>query len=238
MIGQALILAGGFGSRLKELVADRPKPMAPVCDRPFLEYLLCQLKKNGLSDIILSVGHLGHMVQQYFGNGERWGVRLTYSEETEPLGTAGAVKLAGAFIKDSDFVVLNGDSFFDIDLRILLQHHAHKRCLATIALAMVESTDRFGSVKTGEEGNIVEFEEKRIRGGAGLINAGIYVVSKRLLALIPEGRAASLERDVFPKIVGLGFCGVPFQSYFVDIGRPDDYLSLQADPHRLLAALK
>ncbi len=116
MIGQALILAGGFGSRLKELVADRPKPMAPVCDRPFLEYLLCQLKKNGLSDIILSVGHLGHMVQQYFGNGERWGVRLTYSEETEPLGTAGAVKLAGAFIKDSDFVVLNGDSFFDIDL--------------------------------------------------------------------------------------------------------------------------
>lgn len=234
---RCLILAGGLGTRLRSLLKDWPKPMAFVAGRPFLEYLLLYLKKYEITEIILSIAYQGDCIRNYFGHGEQWGLNIHYSYEHELRGTAGALKVARSLIREDDFLVMNGDSFFDIDLSALIRYHQTKGALATIALAIAKDITRYGNVEIDDTGKIVRFSEKRQEKRAGFINAGIYVLRRELLDLIPEGRAVSLEQEIFPRLVGKNFYGLPFQGYFVDIGVPEDYLRLQADPSRLLEAV-
>jgi D-glycero-alpha-D-manno-heptose 1-phosphate guanylyltransferase len=234
---QAVILAGGLGTRLRPLVRDRAKPMALIGDRPFLEYLLLQVRKHGFSDVVLCIAHEAETIRRYFGSGDRWRLRLRYSHEPELRGTAGALKCAAGLIESQSFLVMNGDSFFDIDLGTLVRFHECAAALATLALAEVDRTDRFGTVEVADDGTIRGFREKDAVSRSGLVNGGIYVIKQEVLAAIPDSRAVSLEREIFPGLVGDRFRGVPFRNWFIDIGTPEDYLRLQADAARLLRAV-
>jgi len=231
-----LILAGGFGTRLKEIVSDRPKPMIFIADRPFLEYLILQLKRYGLADIVLCIGYLGEQIQEYFNDGSRWGIRISYSYEKEPLGTGGAIKLAQGLIKEENFLVMNGDSFLDVDLNMLTNYHLKRQALVTIALIKVEDPERYGAVELNENGEIKSFVEKGKGSGSRLINGGIYVLNRKIFEYIPKG-TVSLEREVFPKLIGKGFYGIPLKGFFIDIGAPEDYKRIQEDPSPLFRVL-
>ncbi|HEX6800049.1 MAG TPA: nucleotidyltransferase family protein [Ktedonobacterales bacterium] len=235
---QALILAGGAGTRLRPVLTELNKPMAPVADRPFLEYLLLQLKKHGVEAVTLCVGYKADLIQSYFGTGEPWGLRLSYSHETDFLGTGGAIKRAESLIQAECFFVLNGDSLFDSDLRTLMRCHRETNALATLALAYVEDTRRYGAVGVDAAGRVVSFVEKGKGHAQGLINAGVYVFSRELLDLIPDRQAVSLEHDILPRLIGRGLYGLPSHGYFVDIGVPDDYLGLRSNPSHLLSAVE
>jgi len=210
--------------------------MITIAQKPFLEYLLLHLRKHDVRRIILCIGYRGEHIQEHFGDGKCLGLYVNYSWESELLGTGGAVKLAEPLIESSDFVVLNGDSFFNINLHTLIGFHRKRKALATIALAGVKDTQRYGSVEINDQGEVTGFLEKAYRG-PGVINGGIYVFQRKLLSSIPDGRVISLERDVFPQLVGHGFHGISFESYFVDIGVPGRYRELQTDPSQLLATV-
>lgn len=234
---KALILAGGLGTRLRPLLDDRPKPMAPVAGKPFLEYLLLQLSHYHVQDIILSVGYQAKLISNYFEDGKRWNLRIQYSYEEQPLGTAGAVKLAEDYLGEDTFLVLNGDSFFDLDLTSFVQQHYSNKAQATIALSAVESSQRYGTVELDQDGQILRFLEKSGEGSqhtTSLINAGVYLFNRPVLDIIPSGIPVSLEREIFPVLIGRHFYGVPYRAFFIDIGVPEDYLKLQQEPGRLL----
>jgi NDP-sugar pyrophosphorylase family protein len=235
---QALILAGGAGTRLRAVLGGLNKPMIPVAGRPFLEYLFLQLKKYEIDEVILCVGYKADLIQSYFGTGDRWGMQVSYSCETDFLGTAGALKLAEDLIHEENFFVMNGDSLFDIELRALMHYHRSMNATATLALADVEDTQRYGAVSVNEAGRIVSFIEKREGSGEGLINGGVYVFARQVLDLIPAGQPVSLEKDIFPKLIEQDLYGLPLKGYFVDIGVPADYMGLQSTPTHLLAAVE
>lgn len=233
---QALILAGGAGTRLRSVLGDNlNKPMAPIAGKPFLDYLIVRLQRQGIEDIILCVGYKADLIQSYFGDGARWGVHLSYSREADFLGTGGALKLAESLIHDDTFFVLNGDSFFDVDLAALARFHRGAGAQTTLALARVENAARYGAVRLDEAtGRIVEFAEKDQTPRAGLINGGVYLLTRAALDQTPAGQACSLEREVFPTLLAAGaLYGQPFPGFFIDIGVPADYARLQADPSPL-----
>ena len=234
---QALILAGGAGTRLRSVLGDNlNKPMAPIANKPFLEYLVMWLRKQDIGDIILCVGYKADLIQSYFGEGERWDVHLEYSRETEFLGTGGALKLAEDLVHGNEFMVLNGDSFLDVDLGELARFHHEVSATATLALAQVDNAQRFGSVRLDDAHRIVGFAEKDNEARAGLINAGIYMLSREVLGMIPPRQVCSLEREVFPALIARNLCGLPFPGFFIDIGVPADYERLQSDPSPLFEA--
>ena len=219
-----LILAGGKGTRLKELSGDLPKPMMPVGQRPFLEYLVLQARGQGVDRIVLCVGHKAKPIEHYFGDGAGWGVRVAYSEETEPLGTGGALREGAKLVCEQVFLAMNGDSYLETDFSVLLAFHARVASRATIALAQVENARRFGRVEMDADGRITCFREKG-SDGPGVINAGIYVFDRSLFAGFPAG-AVSLEREILPALVGHGLYGVVAHGRFVDMGTPEDYRRL------------
>jgi NDP-sugar pyrophosphorylase family protein len=232
---EAVILCGGLGSRLRTAVPDRAKCLAPVGDRPFLEYVLLQLRAAGIRHAKLCVGYRSGQVAEYFENGSRWGIRLTYSEERQALGTAGALRNAGANGKQQ-LLVLNGDSILELDLEKLIGFHHSRRARATLALAHAESGERFGAVHTDALGNVIRFEEKTNgrngdrRTNRARINGGVYVLNREILEEIPIAPPpVSLEVDIFPKLIGRGFYGFPSEGYFIDIGVPDDYRRAQRE---------
>jgi D-glycero-alpha-D-manno-heptose 1-phosphate guanylyltransferase len=234
---QALVLAGGAGTRLRSVLGDNlNKPMAPIAGKPFLEYLISGLQRQNVADIILAVGYKADLIQSYFGQGERWGVRLLYSREQDFLGTGGAVKLAEEHIRGDEVLVLNGDSFFDVDVGELTRLHEQASATATLALAHVENAARFGAVRVDATGRIVGFSEKETTARAGLINGGIYVLTREVLGMIPPAQVCSLEREVFPALIGRNLYGRPFRGFFIDIGVPADYERLQADRSPLYEA--
>lgn len=200
--------------------------MALVAHRPFLEYLILQLKRHSLTDIVLCTGYLGEQIERYFGDGSRWGVHISYSREREPLDTGGAIKLAEKLVKEENFLVMNGDSFLEVDLNELIDYHLKRKALITMALVEVEHPRRYGAVEINEDGEIKSFVEKGETSGSKLINGGIYVLNKKVFDYIPEGKA-SLEKEVFPKLVGRGFYGILVKGFFIDIGVPEDYQRLQ-----------
>ena len=230
---KGLILVGGLGTRVKEILDDRPKPMVPVAGRPFLEYLILQVKKQGLTDIVLCIGYLGEQIREYFDNGSKWGVCISYSHESVPLGTAGAIKLAENLIEEETFLVMNGDSFLDVKLNELIEHHLRQAVLATMALVEIEEPARYGAVEINEKGEIESFVEKGQNSRSRLINGGVYVLNRKVFDYIPEGKV-SLEKEVFPKLIGKGFHGMPIKGFFIDIGVPADYKRLEANPKILL----
>jgi NDP-sugar pyrophosphorylase family protein len=229
---KAIILAGGEGKRLRPVVNDIPKPMAPVKGIPFLEYLILQLKKQNIKDIIISTGYKGNVIKSYFQDGDNWDINIEYSEEDKPLGTGGALRKAGELIDDDQFIVMNGDSFFDIEFKQLISFHEEKEAVATIGLAYVETIERYGHVEVGSNGEITEFIEKGNSVSAGNVNGGVYVLNSELINKIPFGQV-SLETEVFPDLINKGLFGVKFKSFFIDIGKPEEYQRICKEPVHL-----
>jgi len=224
---KVLILAGGFGTRLKNIINDKPKPMAPINNIPFLEYQILQLKRYNLPNIVLCIGYLGDKIREYFGDGSKWNVNILYSHEKEPMGTGGALKNAEALISEDNFLAMNGDSFFDINLTELISLHIEKKALCTIALLKIENTKRYGTVQINGENKIKFFREKDETSKSGLINGGIYVFNKQIFKSIPENRKVSLEKEIFPNIIGREIYGLVADDFFIDIGTPEEYEKVQ-----------
>ncbi len=228
MIHEAVILAGGFGTRLSHVIGDIPKPMAPVAGKPFLTYVLDGLCKAGITKVILATGYKHEIIARYFGS-EYNGMSVDYSQEKEPLFTGGAIAQASAMTEGSDFLVLNGDTLFDIDYSAFCRNHERHNNVLTIALRQVENTERYGAVEV--TGNIIStFREKDSSAGAGLINGGIYVVNKEWLSGQNMPRKFSFEKDLLQaKAHEKSFSGVACSQYFIDIGVADDYYRAQYD---------
>jgi NDP-sugar pyrophosphorylase family protein len=229
----AFILAGGLGTRLRPLVPDRPKPMAEAGGQPFLVCLVEQLRAQGFGQIVLCVGHRAGQIEHYFGDGQRWGVEIRYSVEVEPLGTAGAIHHARRYVAGA-FLVLNGDSYLELDLQAMAGHHRRQRggeprTIGTLAAVAVADAGAYGALELDGQGCIRGFREKA-GGGPGWINGGVYLLEPDILDLIPAGRAVSLEKETFPLILERGGClrSYPVHGFFVDIGTPEGYRRFQS----------
>jgi D-glycero-alpha-D-manno-heptose-7-phosphate kinase len=224
---KAIILAGGFGTRLKEAVPDRPKPMALIAGKPFLEHQIHSLREQNITDIILAVHYMSGKIKSHFGAGRRFGVDITYSEEEVPLGTAGAIKKAEKYIDDT-FLVLNGDSYSKIDLKKFLEFHKSAGGYASLILKKCENSSNYGNVIM--EGNkIITFSEKK-GSLEGLINTGIYLFEPNILDYIIPGKKVSLEKEVFPILAeNKKLRGNIQEGYFIDIGRPETYNQFKKD---------
>lgn len=229
---QAVILAGGQGTRLLPLTLTRPKPLVPLLNVPFLHYQLGLLRQHGVRDIVLSCFDRWEMIRTTMGDGDSWGVRLRYAVEPEPLGTGGGVRNA-VDLGEGLVIVLNGDVLTDMDLTAMLTFHAQRGARATIALTTVDNPSQYGLVETAPDGRVLRFVEKPAPGArtARTINAGAYVLERELLDLIPRGRAASIEREFFPLLVATGvpFFGWTTGAYWLDIGTPERYRQAHLD---------
>lgn len=229
---QAILLAGGLGTRLKRVVSDRPKPMALIEGKPFMEYVIHELSRYAIQEIIFAVGYKGSMVEEYFGDGTRFGIKASYSYEKELLGTAGAIKLAGKQITEDWFFVLNADTFYQLDYTRLLEVRDRKNLDFALVLRQVPDVSRYGRALLFED-MLTEFNEKTSEAVPGTINGGVYLMSRKLLEDIPEGKV-SLENEMIPKWMsflktGYRLGGIVNEGYFIDIGIPEDYFRFQED---------
>ena len=237
---EAAVLVGGKGTRLKSVVADRPKPMAEVAGRPFLEWLLLAIRAEGVQRAVLCTGYLGQFVSDYFGDGSRIGLELAYSFEPAPLGTGGALRLALNQLGGANVLALNGDSFCRFSIAQLVGAHEQSAARATLWLAPVADTGRYGSVEVDAGGAVRAFREKGAAAGPGLINAGVYLLRRECLEALPAGQPASLERELFPSLIGRGLFATTGEGTFIDIGLPETYAAagqvLSDDLARLVVA--
>jgi len=230
---QAILLCGGMGTRLRSVVSDRPKPMADICGKPFLQYLLEMLRDKGITEVIFALGYMGEMIEEYFRDGSAFGLKIAYSYEEEPLGTGGAIRNALPKIMEEEVLVLNADTYFPMDYQGLYHFHQENDGDFSLATRAVPDISRYGAVRRDAAGRILAWNEKLEDGGqplAGEINGGIYVMKKSLIAEIPEGKQ-SLEQDCIPKWLSEGkrIFGLPFEGYFMDIGIPKDYQQFITD---------
>jgi mannose-1-phosphate guanylyltransferase len=229
---KAVILVGGPGTRLQPLTDDRPKSVVPVLNRPIMEHIMAYLKQFGIEDIILTLSYLPDVIQGYLGDGSRLGVRLTYCVEKEPLGTAGAVKNAEAYL-DGTFLVMNGDVFTDMNLNDMFAFHRSKKAMATISLTWVDNPGAFGVVETDADQKVKRFIEKPPLSEAttNWINAGTYILEPEVLAHIPSDRHYMFEKGLFPHLLdtGMPVFGYPYRGYWLDMGTPEKYFSLNID---------
>ena len=232
-----IVLCGGLGTRLRPAVADRPKALAPVGERSFLAVQLELLRARGARHFVLCVGHMAGQIEAAFGDGSALGVRIDYSRDGATLlGTAGALKRAERFFAPTALVV-NGDTYIDIDLARLARVHATSRgAVATLTLARVPDASRYGTVQV--EGDRVTGFREKANSAEGWVNAGAYVISRELLARVPTDEAVSLERDVFPAALRDGLTLAAFQQdeSFTDIGTPDDFRAFAAQREATHAA--
>lgn len=230
---QAILLCGGMGTRLRSVVSDRPKPMADICGKPFLQYLLEMLRDKGITEVIFALGYMGEMIEEYFQDGSAFGLKIAYSYEKEPLGTGGAIRNALPKILEEEVLVLNADTYFPMDYQGLYHFHQENDGDFSLATRAVPDISRYGAVRRDAAGRILAWNEKLKDGGqplAGEINGGIYVMKKSLIAEIPEGKQ-SLEQDCIPKWLSEGkrIFGLPSHGYFMDIGIPKDYQQFITD---------
>jgi len=224
---KAVVLAGGFGTRLRPLSCTRPKLLFPVGNKPLLDWTMERLAKSGAEEVILAVNYMAEAFVRRYGD-SAYGMRMAYSRESRPLRTGGPIKRAEDLIRrEKPFLVLNGDIITNIDYAKLLEKHEENGAIATIALYRVEDISRYGVVELNEKNCVVRFVEKPIRGKApsNLANAGIYVLDPKIFDLIPVGRPVSMEHEIFPKLAGEGkLYGHEFEGLWIDIGEPADYL--------------
>ncbi len=230
MTTEAIILAGGFGTRLQSIVFDLPKPMAPVNDRPFLDYQLLYLKHYGVKRVIISIGYLHDKITAHYQNNFE-GIEIVYAPEKAPLGTGGGIRLALEMCNSRSVLVLNGDSFFDINLNSFCSQHSTYMSDCSLALRKVEDAARYGTIKQGSNNSIASFKEKTGEAAPGLINAGIYILNKEVyLQKTKPDKSFSIEKDFFEKRISeLNISGFTYQGYFIDIGIPEDYEKAQHD---------
>jgi mannose-1-phosphate guanylyltransferase len=222
---QAVILVGGEGTRLRPLTSTVPKPVVPLVDRPFIAYMLEWLRTHGVDDVIMSCGFLATSVRNVLGDGSGYGIRLRFVEEPEPRGTGGALKFAESLL-DERFLMLNGDVLCDLDLSAQIAQHVATGATGTLALVPVEDPSAYGLVRLNDDKSVSEFLEKPSPDqiDTNLISAGAYVLERSILEHIPPDRNVSIEREVWPLLVGDGLYGFPADSYWLDIGTPARYL--------------
>jgi D-glycero-alpha-D-manno-heptose 1-phosphate guanylyltransferase len=230
MLNTAIILAGGFGTRLKTIINDLPKPMAAVNGQPFLNYQLRYLKHFGFKKIILSVGYLAEKIRDYYHH-DFEGLQIIYAIENAPLGTGGGIRLGLEKCDEAEALVLNGDSFFDVDLYSFSKQHERLGSQFSLALRAVKDTARYGTIETNASSQIVSFKEKTDHALPGLINAGMYILNKDLfLKNTLTNSNFSIEKDFFEKqLNNFTIMGFEFKGYFIDIGIPADYKQAQDD---------
>src|SRR4051794_32314168 len=231
----AFVLAGGLGTRLRAAVPDHQKVVAPVAGRPVIARLLDQLAAAGTRRAVLGVGHRAAQVRASLGD-SHGPMTLDYSEEAEPLGTAGALRHARALLRSDPVLVLNGDSYVEANLAAFLAWHRAHGAVASVLLTTIPNPSRYGMVETDAQGRVTAFREKA-RGEAGAsprrpapaaINAGIYLLARSVIDRLGEGAPLSLERDVFPSLIGAGLYAYPGGGRFIDIGTPESYAEAEA----------
>lgn len=229
MLKEAIILAGGFGTRLQAVVNDVPKPMAPINDIPFLNYVFDYLKYYQIEHVVLSTGYLADKISEYYKN-EFNGIRISYAKEETPLGTGGGIRLALEKCHTKHVLVLNGDSFFDVNLNQYFNQHTSFHSDCSLALRKVSNAARYGTIKLGN-GYIKAFKEKDSIEKEGLINGGVYIINRELFLNKTEVlKPFSIEKDFFEtRINELNLMGFEYDGYFIDIGIPEDYNKAQID---------
>jgi mannose-1-phosphate guanylyltransferase len=228
---QALILAGGEGTRLRPLTSTIPKPVVPLVGRPFITYMLQWLRSHGVDEAILSCGFMAGGVRAVLGDGSGLGMRIRYVEEPRPLGTGGAVKFAEDLL-EKRFFMLNGDVLTDFDLTEQLRQHERTGARVTLALMGVEDPTQYGLVRRGSGGAVTEFVEKPSSDeiDTDLVNAGVYIIDREVLSeMAPAGTRISIERELFPSLVDRGLFGYRANGYWLDIGTPQRYLQATFD---------
>ena len=216
------MLVGGRGTRLRAAVSDRPKPLALVRGRPFLDRLLDQLQSAGVQEVFLLTGHRAHQVEEHYGPRYRE-LTLHHRPESAPLGTGGAVRQSLAVMTGDPLLILNGDSYCAVDLKAFSRWHHDRGAAGSLVLTRVDDTSRYGRVECDPAGAVTAFVEKGQGSGPGWINAGIYLLARRTLQDVPPDRSVSLEREVFPVWIGRGLLGYPGGGRFLDIGTPESY---------------
>jgi len=222
----AIILLGGKGTRLASMVSEVAKPMAPIQGKPFLEYLICYLKSFSINQFIFLTGHKHDSIENYFSDGSKFKININYSREYATLGTGGAIKQAEELILSEYFLLLNGDTFFELDINKFLKS-SKMDCLVNIALKHVNNAKRYGFVKKDNHGYITQFKEKPKNLESGNINTGFYLMKKIILDQIPL-QETSLENDIFPQLINkMQIAGQSLEGNFIDIGIPEDYLKAQ-----------
>jgi NDP-sugar pyrophosphorylase family protein len=232
----AILLVGGKGTRLQEVLSSKPKPLALVGNIPFLELLVMQLGSQGIRRMIMSTGHLADQIEETFGDGRRWNADIRYSKESRPLGTAGAVKFAESHLEqNSDFLVVNGDSFTEINIPEFIRFHHQHGGLVSMAVRKVPDAARYGTVRVDGFNRITGFSEKTGSTFPGIINAGVYIFKHAVLEHIPQG-PSSLEKDLFPTLLAQGMYALDRDGMFIDIGTPEDYARAQALCEKLYQA--
>jgi mannose-1-phosphate guanylyltransferase len=231
---RAILLAGGQGTRLRPLTLHTPKPIAPIFDRPFLQYQIDLLRQvPEVDEIVLSLNYQPHRIEEVFGDGSRLGIRIRYGVEPHPLGTGGAIKFAAGDYRGAPLIVFNGDIFTAVDLPRLLALHRERRAKATIVLTPVDNPSAFGLVETDADGNVRAFIEKpspdEIR--CDTINAGVYILEPDTLDRIAPNTVSSIEREYFPSLIARKetFVAHVHRGYWIDIGTPDKYRKAHRD---------
>lgn len=227
---KALLLVGGKGTRLRPLTDRLPKPMVPVMGRPLLERTLETLRRHRVDEIVLSTCYKSECIRRYFGDGSELGLKIHYAQEDFPLGTGGAVKNAENYFTEP-FFVLNADILSNIDFGEMMRFHRRKKAGVTIAVTQVKNPSAYGVIETDEDGYAASFREKPKQTASHLINAGAYVFDPDVLRRIPSGRAVSVEREVFPKLLEDGRRIAAYQGcdYWLDIGTPEKYVQAHRD---------
>ncbi|MCF8423380.1 MAG: nucleotidyltransferase family protein [Bacteroidia bacterium] len=230
MLKEAIILAGGFGTRLQAVVKDVPKPMAPINNEPFLNYIFPYLKHYNIEHVVLSTGYLSEKISEYYKN-EYKGIKISYTKEVNPLGTGGGIRLALEKCFTDNVLVLNGDSFFDVDLNSYYKQHSILKSNCSLALRSINNAARYGTIKLDDTFVIKAFKEKDNVELPGLINGGVYILNRELfLNETEENITFSIEKDFFEKRIDqLKILGFEYQGYFIDIGIPEDYKKAQID---------
>ncbi|MBN1923541.1 MAG: nucleotidyltransferase family protein [Nanoarchaeota archaeon] len=224
-VKKAFILAGGKGTRLRPITYEIPKPMVPIQGRPLLEHTIEVLKKYEIRDIIISIGFLGDKIREHFGNGSKFGVKITYVEEKEARGTSGPLLMAKPLLENNHFVMINGDNLFNLDLYDMIRAHFENDAIATIALASVSDPTRYGVAKL-KGSKILEFIEKpKIeQAPSNLINAGVYLFSPKIFDYVPDKIFSMIETEVFPKLIAdKQFYGYVMGGQWLPAGTPDEY---------------
>ena len=230
MLNTAIILAGGRGTRLKTIISDLPKPMAPIMNVPFLTYQLNYLKYFGIKKVIFSVGYLSEKIIAHY-NQSFENISIEYSIEKNPLGTGGGIRMAMSNLNEDLVLILNGDSFFDLNLEQFYNLHLEQKAEFSLALRYVNNSERYGNIEFNSTHQITSFIEKNQLNQSGYINAGVYILSKKLyLQNTKPDINFSIEKDFFEKQLNqLIIKGFEFKDYFIDIGIPEDYLKAQDD---------
>ncbi|MBN1298782.1 MAG: NDP-sugar synthase [Actinobacteria bacterium] len=230
---KGVILAGGKGTRMRPLTYITPKPMLPLVTKPFMEYFILRLKHFGINEIILSTGYLPDVFNTYFGNGKKFGVNIIYVTEEQPLGTCGAVKNVEKYIGNETFLVFNGDILTSLNLKNMISFHKSKKADITISLSPVEDPTSYGLVPIDKNGKVKDFLEKPSMEeiNTNLINAGTYIIEPHILGHVPEGENYSFERELFPKVLKLGYkiFGYASNDYWLDVGTPEKYMTAHYD---------